>query len=78
MNGILGFRLAGVKGLNGVGVIMAQDTGRVDRFRPIAGLQLVDGLLIPGCGLFRRAAPVSLRHMQDVVLEILEADVRRF
>ena len=58
MNGILGFRLAGVKGLNGVGVIMAQDTGRVDRFRPIAGLQLVDGLLIPGCGLFRRAAPI--------------------
>ena len=77
MNGILGFRLTGVKRLNGVGIIMAQDTSRVDRVRPIACSQLVDGLLIPGFGFFRRAAPVSLRHMQDVVLEILEADVRR-
>ena len=78
VNGIFSFRLAGVERHDGIRVVVAEDARCIRRVSPIFGPQGRNRGLIPLSHLFRRAAPVFLPDMQNVVLKILEGIVGCF
>ena len=77
VNRVFGFRLRGVKGLDRVGVVVAEDARGVGGLAPDFGPERVEKLAVPLLRLLRRSAPVVVAHVQDVVLEILELGIRR-
>ena len=74
---VLGLGLRGVKGLDRVGVVVAQDAGRVGGIIPSLAAQRLEQPAVPLLRLFRRAAPIAVADVQNVVLEVLELLVRR-
>ena len=73
-----GFRLAGMEGLDGVCVVVAQHAEGIGRVAPAFERQQFHAARIPFLRLGARAAPFAFADMQDVVLEVLELGVRRF
>ena len=74
---VLRLRLAGVQRHQRIGDVMAEHAGRIRHLRPVARLQRLDQRLMPLHNLLRRAAPVVVARVQNVIGEILEHVVGR-
>ena len=72
-----GFGLAGVEGLDRVGIIVAEHAEGISCFAPALLREQFDTARIPFLGLAARAAPVAFGDVEDMVLEVLELGVRR-
>ena len=75
VNVVFFHRLPCVKRLNGIGVVMAQHTGRVDAVGPSMFLKRFHGSVVPEPGFFRSAAPVVLLDVQDVIAKIAKLHI---
>ena len=69
--------LAGMEGLDRIGIIMAQHAERIGGLAPLLATEMVDRRRKPFHRLARRAAPLPFGNVQDMVAEILELGIRR-
>ena len=68
------FRLAlsRVKRLDRVGVVMAENSRRVDRVAPLLRSQRFDGSPVPQLGRRDGTAPIVVAHMQHMIAKVFE------
>ena len=72
-----GFGLAGVEGLDRVGVIVAEHAEGIGGLAPAFLREEFYPPCVPFLGLAARAAPFAFGDVEDVILEVLELGVRR-